>query len=171
MNEDEEILDLVDDQDKVIGRVRRAAFADPAHFPAGNMRAAELFVVNSQGKMWVPRRSLHKKMWPGGYDFSAAEHVMAGETYKQAMLRGLQEELNITAAPEDIEQLGMLPPEPGMPIFRAVFRLRRDTSPQYNPDDFTGAEWLAPTQLLQRLRAGHPAKGTLLSAVNAYFKE
>jgi isopentenyl-diphosphate delta-isomerase len=170
MNEDEEILDLVDDQDKVIGQVPRRVFAAPAHFPAGNMRAAELFIVNSKGQLWVPKRSLHKRQWPGGFDFSAAEHVATGETYQQAMIRGLQEELNISATPEDIKQLGKLPPEPGMPIFRTIYRLRQDMTPQYNPDDFMSAEWLTPTELLGRIKAGEPTKNTVPSGVATFFE-
>jgi isopentenyldiphosphate isomerase len=169
MNEDEEILDLVDDQDNVIGQVPRKLFADPSHIPDGNMRAAEVFLVNKNGELWVPRRSLHKKQWPGGFDFSAAEHVQAGETYPDAMVRGLQEELNMAVAQEDLELLGKLKPEPGIPIHRTIYRLRWEEQPQFNPDDILDAAWLRPAELLRRIKAGEPTKSTVPSAVITYF--
>jgi isopentenyldiphosphate isomerase len=169
MDDPEEVLDLVNDHDVVIGQVSRSAFADPAHFPAGNMRAAELFIVNDRGELWVPRRSMNKKTWPGGYDFSAAEHVGTGETYEQAMLRGLQEELNLTATPDELIFLGKLPPDE-LPIFRAVYKLQRNEPPQYNTDDFMNFEWLTPQELLARIYAGEPVKNTVRSAVETFFR-
>lgn len=168
MDDPEEVLDLVDTNDVVIGQVPRSAFADPAHFPAGKIRAAELFIVNDRGELWVPRRSMNKKTWPGGLDFSAAEHVGAGESYEAAMIRGLQEELNIVATPDDLVFLGMLPPD-DMPIFRAVYKLQHNEPPAYNKDDFMSYEWLTPQELLQRLRAGESAKNTVISAVTTFF--
>lgn len=169
MDDPQEVLDLVDGNDTVIGQVPRSAFADPAHFPAGNMRAAELFIENDRGELWIPKRSLNKKAWPGGYDFSAAEHVGTGESYEEAMIRGLQEELNLTATPDELIYLGNIPPREKMPIFSAVYKLRRNEPPQYNTDDFMSYEWLAPHELQERLQAGEPAKNTVASAVAAFF--
>lgn len=168
MDDPEEVLDLVDSNDVVIGQVPRSAFADPAHAPEGNIRAAELFIVNDRGQLWVPRRSMNKKTWPGGYDFSAAEHVGAGETYEEAMIRGLQEELNIITTPDKLIFLGKLAPDE-LSIFRSVYKLQRNEPPQYNADDFMSYEWLMPDELLQRLQSGELAKNTVKSAVTTFF--
>lgn len=171
MDDAGELLDLVDATDTVIGQVRRGTFADPAHRPAGNIRAAEAFIVNTRSELWVPKRSLHKKMWPGGYDFSAAEHVMAGETYRQAMLRGLREELRMEIPADKLVFLGKIKPDTAVNlfVFRAVYKIQQDTPPLYNKDDFMGYEWLAPQELARRIAAGEPAKDSLPSALTAFF--
>lgn len=59
-SEDVEILDLVDDNDKVIGQIKRADAYD-LKYETGHLRASEVFIVNSEGKLWIPVRTAHKK--------------------------------------------------------------------------------------------------------------
>ena len=59
------------------------------------LRAAEAFIQNREGKLWIPTRKLHKRIAPGGLDYSMGEHVKAGEDYLQVVIGGFQEELNL----------------------------------------------------------------------------
>ncbi len=47
-----------------------------------------------------------KRVGSGQWDLSVAEHLSPGETYKQAVLRGLQEELGIVDVPDVNGPLG-----------------------------------------------------------------
>ena len=171
MNNADELLDLVDDDDIVIGQVWRSALTQPPHLWGGNVRAAELFIMNDNGELWVPRRSARKEQWPGGYDMSAAEHVGAGETYEEAIIRGVSEELNIAVRPDDIEFLGMVQPDAAQNLlmFRAVYKLQRNEPPQFNRADFMDYEWLTPAELHKRLLDGATAKNTVLGTLELFM--
>lgn len=58
-------------------------------------RAANVFLFRSDGRLLLQRRQSDKDVWPGAWDLSAAEHLKPGETYEEAALRGLHEELGI----------------------------------------------------------------------------
>ena len=58
-------------------------------------RAVYCFVFSSDGRLLLQRRSEAKKIGAGQWDLSAAEHLSPGETFKQGVARGLQEELGI----------------------------------------------------------------------------
>ena len=51
-------------------------------------------------------RSIEKDSFPGCYDISSAGHLSAGQTYLQAALRELEEELGIQADEEDLHFMG-----------------------------------------------------------------
>jgi isopentenyldiphosphate isomerase len=158
-DEPEEMLDLVNDQDVVVGSVAREEVTRQGMNLPGFVRAANAFIINSKGEIWVPRRGPHKRIAPNGLDYSAGEHVQAGETYVAAMVRGFREELNLEVAEKDLEYVGKINNAPaGIPYFNSVFIYRSNNVPHYNKDDFVAYEWLTPAALQQRLQAGEPAK-------------
>jgi isopentenyldiphosphate isomerase len=175
MDEPDEVLDLVDEHDQKIGTIVREEVMQLVAGRHGFVRAANAFVVNNAGELWVPRRQLHKKIAPGGLDFSAGEHVQAGETYEQAVARGLMEELSLKVTPDQLEYIGALKPSRAdVPYFEAIFITRYDVVPRFNQDDFTSGEWIIPEVLCDRLSAGEAAKMGLLPAVElllAYNKQ
>lgn len=158
MDEDE-VLDLVDSNDQVIGTINRS---DKSKGFDGYLRAAEIFLQNSKSQIWAPKRTLSKKIAPGGYDYSASGHVSSGEDYDQTILREVKEELNLDIDPDKLTFLHKFAPsELESMFFRAVYLYKTDTAPEYNTDDFTGYEWLLPKELLEKIRAGAPAKRSL----------
>ncbi|HSW74438.1 MAG TPA: NUDIX domain-containing protein [Candidatus Saccharimonadales bacterium] len=62
-------------------------------------RVVRISILDPAGRLLVQKRSLQKGLFPGRWDNSAAGHVDAGETYEQAALRELHEELGL----KDIE--------------------------------------------------------------------
>ncbi len=87
-----EIIDLVDDRNQVIGSVVRK---DCHGNPALQHRAVHVFVVNSAGQYCLQKRSPAKRIQPGKWDTSVGGHIPAGESYEQGALRELAEELGI----------------------------------------------------------------------------
>jgi isopentenyl-diphosphate delta-isomerase len=163
--EDIEILDLVDDANEVIGQVKRSEVYG-LQYESGHLRAADIFIVNSEGKLWVPVRTADKKMFPNGFDFAAAEHVESGESFIDAAVRGLDEELNLTVDPGALVQGGILPATPQINYFRALFVHKTDDTPQYNPDDFSSAAWLTKDEVRQKIAAGYPAKNAIVPSID-----
>ena len=90
----EEIFDVVDEADRVIGQATRS----DVHTRGLLHRAVNIFVFNSRGQLLLQRRSATKDQFPLCYTSSASGHVDAGETYEHAAVRELQEELGLNAA-------------------------------------------------------------------------
>lgn len=59
-------------------------------------RIVRIMVFDEHDRMLVQKRSMQMGLYPGCWDNSAAGHVDAGETYEQAALRELEEELGLT---------------------------------------------------------------------------
>ncbi|HSW98777.1 MAG TPA: NUDIX domain-containing protein [Candidatus Saccharimonadales bacterium] len=167
-DEPEELLDLVDSHDIVVGTVVREEVARLGMALPGMVRASNVFIVDGRGRLWVPRRSPHKKSAPNGLDYSAGEHVQAGETYAQAIIRGMKEELNLDAGEPQLELLAKISNAPvGLPYFNTIYLYRSDDVPHYNTNDFVSYEWLTPAELQAKLAAGEPAKKDMELAVAA----
>jgi isopentenyldiphosphate isomerase len=165
-SEPKELMDLVDIDDNVIGTIDRSEIASLSTSERGFVRAVGVFILNSQGRLWVPKRGAHKKIAPNGLDFSAGEHVGAGESYEHAALRGMEEELNISNPDASkLHLIGKLPPLADLPYFHNIYTYDDDELPDYNRDDFSGYELLYPAELAAKLEAGTPAKGFLLPSV------
>lgn len=89
----EEINDVVDEHNNVIGKEKRSTIHSKGLFH----RAVSIFIFNSKGAVFLQKRSQQKSICPLKWDLSAAESLKAGETYLQAAERGLKEELNVIA--------------------------------------------------------------------------
>ena len=87
----DEILDIVDDQNYVIGKAPR----EKVHREGLQHRSAHVFIFNSKGELYLQKRARSKKEHPGYYDSSAAGHVSEGESYLICAIRELKEELGI----------------------------------------------------------------------------
>ncbi|WP_104990164.1 NUDIX domain-containing protein [Deinococcus sp. NW-56] len=163
---DVEWLDLVNEHNEVIGSVTR----DEAWARRLPVRGVNAFLVNPRGELWIPRRTLTKRNFPGCLDMSVGGHVERGESYEAAFRRETQEELNLDVDTLPWREIGAFTPQDaGLNIFMRVYELRTDTAPAYNPHDFDGAEWLTPDALLARIAAGDPAKSDLAPLVRLCY--
>ncbi|MDB5166366.1 MAG: hydrolase [Candidatus Saccharibacteria bacterium] len=163
----EEILDLVDAEDTVIGTITHEEAFDLPRDGGRYVRAAHALIVNKKGEVWIPRRIASKRIAPNGLDFSAAEHVASGETYLEAIVRGFEEELNLSVEPDMFSEIGKTYPKPGaIPYVTVDYIIYMDEAPaNYSADDFSGAEWLNPNELLRRLKDGETAKENLANSI------
>src|SRR2546422_10810839 len=87
----EEIFDVVNERDEVIGRQSRTE----VHRLGLQHRAVHVLVFNSRGQVFLQKRSLTKDRQPGQWDSSASGHVDAGEDYDGCAVRELGEEIGL----------------------------------------------------------------------------
>lgn len=87
----ERCLDVVDKDDRVIGRETR----EEIHSSGLWHRGVHVLVFNSKGRLLLQIRSATKDKSPNLYDCSVSEHLERGERYRDAATRGLREELGI----------------------------------------------------------------------------
>lgn len=94
----EEILDIVDEKDEIIGQASRSEVSKDG---VKNYRVINAFIRNKEGQLWIPRRTANKRIFPLALDMSVGGHVERGESYLKGFERELLEELNIKL--EDVE--------------------------------------------------------------------
>jgi isopentenyldiphosphate isomerase len=87
----EEMFDVVNDEDVVIGQERRSV----VHRTGLLHRGVHVWLFAPDGKVLIQRRTEDRPSEPGALDCSVSEHVKAGEDYASAALRGLKEELGL----------------------------------------------------------------------------
>lgn len=103
----DEYLDLVNENDEVIGRkLRSAVYAEGL----SNFRVINAFIRNSKGEIWIPRRAANKKVFPLCLDMSVGGHVESGEKYDATFRRETMEETNLDIDRIDWSFLGHLCP-------------------------------------------------------------
>jgi len=124
----EEFLDIVDDNDNVVERDTRGNI-----YKRGlrhNVRVVNIFLFNSKEELLVPKRSKNRKLFPSLYDFSCGEHVISGEDYYSAAVRGMKEELKLSNL--KMLELGKLTPRDGVNCFMRVFKVIYDGKINYD---------------------------------------
>ncbi|MFA4906881.1 MAG: NUDIX domain-containing protein [archaeon] len=165
----DEYLDLVDANDKVIGKRKRSEII------AENLscfRVVNAFIVNSRNEIWIPRRTPDKIIFPSCLDMSMGGHVKSGETYEDALEREMREELKINVGKVPHRLLGYLTPRKNkVSSFMKVYEIRTDRAPDYNKSDFVEYFWLTPKALFDRIRNGEKTKEDLPKLVKTFYGE
>jgi isopentenyldiphosphate isomerase len=164
----EEILDLVDDNDHVIGQLSRDEIYKRN---LSNYRVVHGLLINKEGKLWIPRRTATKKIHPNALDFSSAGHVESGETYEASFRRETREELNLDLETVPWRELGKLTPTDGAHCFQMVYEIQSDVAPRFNTADFSEAKWLFPKEVVEMIEAGTLAKSDLAFTIRRFYLE
>lgn len=101
-----ELLDVVDEHGVPTGEV---VSRDVAHRTGVRHRTSHVWMLrkkNGRLEILAQKRSENKDSHPGCYDISSAGHIPAGEDFVSSALRELEEELGVTAKPEDLVYCG-----------------------------------------------------------------
>jgi isopentenyl-diphosphate delta-isomerase len=94
VSSEDEMLILVDDDDRVVGHLSKGA----CHDGEGALhRAFSLFIFNRDGELLLQRRSPEKRLWPLHWSNSCCSHPREGETMDEAVDRRLREELGLSS--------------------------------------------------------------------------
>lgn len=153
---EDELFDLVDEHDRVIGSVRRGvANKDPRLIH----RAVAILVFNRKGQLFLQKRSKTKDTYPGFWTISASGHVRTGQSYRHAAVAELNEELGISDV-SSLQRLGKrLIRFPRETEFVVCYRLTFDGKMSLNPEEIDKGEWFT----LNRRFYGSFLKNTKIS--------
>jgi isopentenyldiphosphate isomerase len=164
----DEVIDLVDEFDNVVGQGYKNVIYKKG---LKNFRVINGFLKNNFGEIWIPRRSLQKKLFPLHLDASVGGHVKSGESYKDAFFREIMEELNIDAEKTKYRLVGQMNPiKDGVSAFMMIYEVETNLSPDFNRNDFLEASWQSPSKLREILDSGEPSKGDLSQLLKFVYK-
>ena len=143
----DEILEVVDREDRVIGTERRGVI----HARGLMHRSAQVLLFNSAGEVFLQKRSMNKDEFPGLWDSSAAGHLDPGESYHRCALRELAEELGIRY-PGRLTRLFKFPASRSTgyehcTVFQCVF----DGPLTLQAEEVDEGKWLSRDQMDQRV--------------------
>lgn len=133
----EEIFDVVDEGDCVIGRERRSE----VHRRGLRHRAAHILVFNERGEVFLQKRSMSKDRCPGVWDSSASGHLDCGEDYDACAVRELREEigLRVSRCPARLFKLEAC--EATDQEFVWVYRCRAEGPFTLHPEEIERGDW------------------------------
>lgn len=97
-----ELLDIVDEQDRIIGQMERAE----VHRRGLTCRNVQVFFVTPAGEVILQKRSLAKKSYPGRLTSTASGHVTSGESHLEAAVKETLEETGVRLVATDLHHLG-----------------------------------------------------------------
>lgn len=148
-----ELQDVVNSKDEIIGTLPRGVIWD--NDLQGQTRVVNVFVIDQEGKILLPVRSVKKRYLPGGYDFSCGENLKAGEEYENAVERGLKEELKIDE--RSPKEVGSFSPDhdKGTFCFGKVYVLEigdKSELEQFNSEEIERLEWRGKEEVFEMMR-------------------
>ncbi len=144
---DNEILEIVDYDDHVVGTATRREIHERGFFH----RAVHIFVFNTHGEIFIQRRSAAKDRHPMKLDSSAAGHVDPGESYETTARRELEEELGIDAQVKRVLAIKAqaLTDNEHVVLFSTV----TDQPAVLNQEEIVWGEFMTPARVAELLNA------------------
>ncbi|OIJ92496.1 NUDIX hydrolase [Streptomyces colonosanans] len=129
MSAADELLDIVDENDRVIGQAPRGEVYERGL----RHRCVFIEVRDAEGRLFVHRRTPTKLVFPSLYDMFVGGVVGAGEAYDDAALREAEEELGVSGLPRPEPLFAFLYDDgAGRTWWSSVYQVRCDlpVSPQ-----------------------------------------
>ncbi|WP_328963952.1 NUDIX hydrolase [Streptomyces virginiae] len=120
MSAAEEVLDVVDREDRVVGQAPRGEV-----YARGLLhRCAFVQARDAEGRIFVHRRTASKLVFPSHYDMFVGGVLGAGESYAQAALREAEEELGVRGLEQPTPLFTFLYEGPGGAWWSSVYEVR-----------------------------------------------
>jgi isopentenyl-diphosphate delta-isomerase len=148
----QEILVLVDDQDKELGTETR----ERCHLGNGLRHRAYVVFLFYAGRMLLQQRSWKKLLWPKFWDVSYTSHVYPGESYNHAAGRKAKQELSVRVGDlEDVysfvywAQFGKYSENEYCKLLVGDFDGRMTP----NPDEIMATKYLTVNELAKELKS------------------
>jgi len=159
-----EFLDIVDDQDEVVGKASIKEIYDKK-LPH---RIIHVLIFNSEGKIVLQMRSKEKKFCPQHWCTSVGGHVSSGESYEEAAGREFEEELGKS---EEISLIGNDVYEDGRGLkkFLRVFKTTFDGPFEINQEEVESVDYFSLEEIQEMINKGEKFHPELLFLLEKYF--
>ncbi|MFI5888196.1 NUDIX hydrolase [Streptomyces sp. NPDC051554] len=148
MNPADEILDIVDEHDRVVGQSPRGE----AYTQRLRHRAVFIQTRDAHGRVFVHRRTPTKLVFPSLYDMFVGGVVGAGESYDEAALREAEEELGVSGLPRPTFLFKFLYDDgAGQTWWSAVYEVRYELPVSPQVEEVAWHDFLEEAEIERRL--------------------
>jgi 8-oxo-dGTP pyrophosphatase MutT (NUDIX family) len=148
MSAADEILDIVDENDDVIGQSPRGE----AYAKGLRHRCVFIQARDREGRIFVHRRTPTKLVFPSLYDMFVGGVVGAGESYDEAALREAEEELGVSGLPRPEYLFKFLYDDGGgRTWWSSVYEVLCDLPVSPQADEVAWHDFLPEDEVLRRL--------------------
>ncbi|MFI8502792.1 NUDIX domain-containing protein [Streptomyces sp. NPDC085524] len=146
----DEVLDVVDRDDRVVGRARRGAV-----YAKGLIhRCVFVRARDAEGRIFVHRRTASKLVFPSYYDMFVGGVLGAGESYEEAALREAEEELGVRGLPQPEPLFKFLYEGPGGSWWSYVHEVRCEAAVRPQESEVAWHAFLTEDELARRVAGG-----------------
>lgn len=157
---------LVNDHDQVLGKISRKK----AHSNKKNIhRAIGVFLTNEKKQLLMQKRSRKKDMEAGEWSYSVGGHVTYGQTYYQAAIREIYEELGISVKPKFITK-AMIKMKKEIE-FTGLYKLKISSKTEFklDEDEVQAVQWVYLDQLVEFIKTHSVSDWTITSLKVAHY--
>ena len=151
VSDDSELLILVDDEDRELGHLDKAA----CHDESGILhRAFSLFIFNNQGELLLQQRAPDKRLWGGYWSNSCCSHPRKNETMAAAVTRRCQQELGFSTELNFVYKFKYQAAFANLGSEHelcSVYIGQFDGEPHVNSTEVSAWRWISPAQLNREL--------------------
>lgn len=163
-------IQVVDDEDRPIGE----ASYDELHQKGLRHRVVLIFVEDSRGRLLLQKRGPNVGTHPGFWDYSAAGHVDAGESYVKAAKRELLEEVGVADA--ELQEIDHMQRDfkyewrkisQYVKVYKVV--VPSDTSLVSPPDEVADLRWFTVDELKDLLARSVKVTPLLVASLKKYY--
>ncbi|MEU0897403.1 NUDIX hydrolase [Streptomyces massasporeus] len=144
----DEILDIVDENDRVVGQCPRGEVY------ARGLRHRCVFIQarDTEGRIFVHRRTPTKLVFPSLHDMFVGGVVGAGESYDTAALREAEEELGVSGLPQQRHLFTFLYDDgAGRTWWSAVYDVRCELPVRPQVEEVAWHDFLSEAEVERRL--------------------
>ncbi|HXR07361.1 MAG TPA: 16S rRNA (adenine(1518)-N(6)/adenine(1519)-N(6))-dimethyltransferase RsmA [Candidatus Acidoferrum sp.] len=143
----DEIFDIVNEKDEVIGRLPRRVVHRDGH----RHRAVHVLVFDGRGRIFLQKRSMTKDTYPGVWDSSASGHLASGEDYAAGAERELREELGWSGADAPRPLFKIAACAGTGQEFVWAYRCESEGPFTLHPEEIERGEWFTPAEVNELL--------------------
>ena len=141
-----DIYDVVDENDRVIGKATRQEVHDKGLIH----RTVMFFIFDKKGRIFVTQRTKNKEFFKEYWSIVLGGHVNSGETYEEAAIRECKEETGIECKPVYMGFFKQRIPEEKENV--KVYAFHTDKFPKVDPFEIKQGKFISFEELKNILK-------------------
>ena len=143
---EDEIFDVVDEDDNVIGQSTRKEVHDKKLIH----RAVYFFIFDKNRRIFVTQRTKNKEFFKEYWSIALGGHLNTGETYDEAVVREVKEEAKIDAKPFYMGSFKLRIPEEYENV--RVYGFVTDKKPELDPFEIKQGMFLTMEEMGEKIK-------------------
>lgn len=158
-----QLIDIVNDKNEVIGKVTE----DELYHKKLAHRIVHVLVFDSKGKMALQLRSKTKSFCPGYWSTTVGGRVQSGESYQEAAIREMKEEIGVAL---DLEQIADdIYTHDGLKMFQRIYKATFDGQLSTSDPDIERFEYKSLEEIQEIINNGQKFHPEFMVILKKYY--